>query len=86
MLNYVSIEEFADNVMENNPDMDREELIEALRDTLADKHKGATCMVCGAPIWAAGSALTGSYLCFTCTTGEADDSDDYEIEDDDELE
>ena len=32
-------------------------------------------MICGAPIWAAGSAITGSNLCFTCTTGEADDSD-----------
>ena len=30
--------------------------------------------------WAAGSAITGSNLCFTCTTGEANDSDDYEIE------
>ena len=38
------------------------------------------CMICGAPIWAAGSAITGSNLCFTCTTGEANDSDDYEIE------
>ena len=37
-------------------------------------------MICGAPIWAAGSAITGTYLCFTCTTGEADDSEDYEIE------
>ena len=38
-------------------------------------------LVCsGAPIWAAGSAITGSNLCFTCTTGEANDSDDYEIE------
>ena len=24
--------------------------------------------------------VTGTYLCFTCTTGEADDSEDYEIE------
>ena len=31
-------------------------------------------------IWAAGSGVTGTYLCFTCTTGEADDSEDYEIE------
>lgn len=86
MFHYISIEEFADSVMEDNPDLDRKELIESLRDTLADKNNGATCMVCGAPIWAAGSALTGSYLCFTCITGEADDSDDYEIENDDELE
>ena len=29
---------------------------------------------------AAGSAITGTNMCFTCTTGEADDSEDYEIE------
>ena len=37
-------------------------------------------MICGAPIWAAGSAITGTNMCFTCTTGEAADSEDYEIE------
>jgi len=37
-------------------------------------------MICGAPIWAVGSAITGTNMCFTCTTGEADDSEDYEIE------
>lgn len=37
-------------------------------------------MICGASIWAAGSAITGMNRCFTCTTGEADDSEDYEIE------
>ena len=37
-------------------------------------------MICGAPIWAAGSAITGTKMCFSCTTGEADDSEDYEIE------
>ncbi len=36
------------------------------------------CDVCGRPIWKYGhGADTG--LCFTCTTGEADDSDDYEL-------
>lgn len=34
---------------------------------------------CGNPIWAVGSALTGSPLCFTCITGSADPSDDFEI-------
>ncbi len=28
---------------------------------------------------AAVSTITRSYMCFTCTTGEADDSEDYEI-------
>ena len=51
-----------------------------LRESLAAKKNGARCMICGAPIWAAGSAITGTNMCFTCTTGEADNSEDYEIE------
>lgn len=30
---------------------------------------------CGEPVW----RLGGCGLCFTCTTGEADASDDYEL-------
>ena len=80
MLNPISIPKFADMVMKNNKGYHRKELIRDLEDTLKAKRDGAVCMLCGAPIWAAGSAITGTYLCFTCTTGEADDSDDYEIE------
>ena len=80
MFTYISIEEFADGVVKNNRDANRKELIASLRETLAAKKNGAGCMICGAPIWAAGSGITGTYLCFTCTTGEADDSEDYEIE------
>ncbi len=80
MLNPISIPEFADMVMKNNEGYDRKELIHDLEHTLSAKRSGAACMICGAPIWAAGSAITGTYMCFTCTTGESDDSDDYEIE------
>lgn len=80
MFTYISIEEFADGVVKNNKDANRRELIAALRESLAAKKNGARCMICGAPIWAAGSAITGTNMCFTCTTGEADDSEDYEIE------
>ena len=80
MFTYISIEEFADGVVKNNKDADRRELIAAPWESLAAKKNGAGCMICGAPIWAAGSGVTGTYLCFTCTTGEADDSEDYEIE------
>lgn len=76
----ISIEKFADMVIKNNKDYKKEELVQILRETLNSKRNGAKCMICGAPIWAAGSAITGSNLCFTCTTGEADDSEDYEIE------
>jgi len=80
MFTPISVKKFADMVIKNNTGYNRRELVKTLRDTLAAKNSGAKCMICGAPIWAAGSAITGSYMCFTCTTGEADDSDDYEIE------
>ena len=80
MFTYISIEEFADGVVKNYKNTNRKELIASLREALAAKKSGARCMICGAPIWAAGSGVTGTYLCFTCTTGEADDSEDYEIE------
>ena len=76
----ISIEEFADSTMKNNKGYNRKELIRTLVETLQAKKAGATCIICGAPIWAAGSAITGTYMCFTCTTGEADNSEDYEIE------
>ena len=43
------------------------------------KEEGETCFLCGQSIWAIGTAITGSNMCFTCITGEADDSEDYEI-------
>lgn len=43
------------------------------------KIDGGVCHVCGQPIWAIGSATIDDNMCFTCITGEADDSDDYEI-------
>lgn len=75
----ISVEKFADMVMEKNKDYNRKELIEALKAALNAKKHGAKCTICGQPIWAAGCAITGTYMCFTCTTGEADDSEDYEI-------
>jgi len=33
------------------------------------------CEVCDAPIW----KFAGTGMCFTCTTGESDASDDYEL-------
>ena len=76
----ISIEEFADSTMKNNKGYNRKELIRTLDEPLLAKYAAETCIICGAPIWAAGSAITGTYMCFTCTTGEADNSEDYEIE------
>ena len=75
----ISIEKFAAMTAEHNKDLSKSELITALKAARSRKEAGAKCICCGNPIWAAGSAITGSDLCFTCTTGEADDSKDYEI-------
>jgi len=75
----ISIKEFVKQTVKNNPGMKADELTASCKAVLADKKAGASCMICGAPIWAAGSAITGNYMCFTCTTGEMDDSEDYEI-------
>lgn len=80
MMQPITIEKYADMVMRNNNGYNRADLVKSLRAALAAKQNGAKCMICGQPIWAAGSAITGANLCFTCTTGEADDSEDYEIE------
>lgn len=80
MMQPISIEEYAGMVLENNKGYRKEDLVQALQQALEVKKNGARCMICGAPIWAAGSAITGTNLCFTCATGEADDSEDYEIE------
>lgn len=81
MFTYISIEKFADDVMKHNKgEYKRSELIADLQASLRAKKNGATCIICGAPIWAAGSAIIGTNMCFTCITGESDDSEDYEIE------
>lgn len=54
-------------------------LKESLNDTLQAKRNGATCQICGEPIWAAGSAIVGWHGCFSCITGEVDSSEDFEI-------
>lgn len=67
----ISIKKFVELTINNNPAINPKELEET--------EGGARCMNCGAPIWVEGSALVGSYMCFTCLTGEADDSDDFEV-------
>lgn len=37
--------------------------------------KRRKCMVCGQPAW----RMVDTDLCFSCTTGESDASDDYEL-------
>lgn len=75
----ITVEKFADMVMKNNEGYNRKELIKTLQASLDAKKYAAKCVICGQLIWAAGSAITGIDICFTCTTGEADDSENYEI-------
>jgi len=53
------------------------EVTARLRSALEAYQAGARCD-CGEPIWVIGSAEAG-HACFTCITGEADPSEDYEI-------
>lgn len=75
----ITIEAFADMIMRNNPTIQRRQLILRLHTALSHKNAGVTCACCGEPIWAAGSALVGSHLCFCCITGESEAKNYYEI-------
>lgn len=75
----ITIDKFAKMTAEHNKDVNENKLKSSLTETLAAKNNGKKCCVCGQPIWAAGSAITGNFMCFTCTTGESDSSEDYEI-------
>ena len=75
----ISIEEFAKLHIQSNKGEKLEDIISRLKEAVKDKKAGAKCPNCGEPIWAIGSAIV-YYSCFTCLTGEADPSDDYEID------
>ena len=74
----IPILEFTKSTAKNNPDTDYDELVVALRAALKRKNNGAKCYQCSQPIWAAGSAIAGTDMCFTCIT-ESDDSEDYKV-------
>lgn len=77
----IPVKEFVKQTVKVNPTEDAVSLTAACNEMLQLKRSGKTCMNCGTtPIWAAGSAVTGITMCFTCMTGDADDSEDYEIE------
>ena len=80
MFSPISIDDFVKSYRKNNPKEDAESLRTALLETVEAKKNGAVCYQCGQPIWAVGVAVVGWNGCFTCITGEADCSEDYEIE------
>jgi formamidopyrimidine-DNA glycosylase len=75
----ITIKEFAKETAAHNKEINEKELERDLKAALTAKKNGAKCSQCGQPIWAAGSAVTGTYMCFSCLTLEADDSEDYEV-------
>lgn len=76
----VSIDEYERIVTAANKRLDGQQVRQWLKLALEAKKDGVICIRCGSPIWAAGSAITGRYMCFSCLTGERNDTDDYEIE------
>ena len=64
--------------MKANPDENPTDVLARLRSCVCDALAGARCH-CGAPIWVVGSASAG-HGCFTCITGEAVPSEDYEMD------
>ncbi len=75
----ISIKEFAQKYVKSNPDENIKDVISRLKDAVKRKNAGAICDICGKSIWAVGSAIAGFDGCFTCITGEHDDSEDYEV-------
>ena len=80
MFSPISLEEFLKSYQENNPKEDIKNLREVLTSTVEAKKKGTVCNQCSQPIWAIGSAVVGWDGCFTCITGEVDNSEDCEID------
>ena len=74
----ITIDEFVKSYIKSNPKENAAELREALVRAVDAKKSGAVCSR-GRPIWAIGS-VAGTHRCFTCITGEADNSEDYEID------
>ena len=78
----ISIDDFLKGYFNTNPaeKKDAANIRENLVASVADKKAGAKCNICGQPIWAIGTAIVGWNGCFTCISGEADNSEDYEID------
>ena len=64
--------------LRSNPNEDPGRFRESLQECVSAALAGARCH-CGEPIWVIGSASAG-HACFTCITGEAAPTEDYEID------
>lgn len=73
----IRLDEYVQLHLKRNPGVVAADITARLQSALEAYKAGQRCY-CGAPIWVIGSAEAG-LSCFTCITGEADPSDDYEI-------
>jgi hypothetical protein len=73
----IQVAEYVKLHLRSNPGENAADVTERLLFALGAYKAGRRCY-CGAPIWVIGSAQTG-LMCFTCITGEAYPSEDYEI-------
>ncbi len=76
----ITKEAFIKSYLKNNPHEKNNGIKDALDEAVENKQNGVKCHICGQPIWAIGSAIVGWNGCFTCISGEADNSDDYEVD------
>jgi hypothetical protein len=73
----IELREYVRLHMKSNRGETADEVTRQLQRALAAYKAGTRCH-CGAPIWVIGSAVAGN-ACFTCITGDANPSEDYEI-------
>ena len=74
----IGVEDYIKRHVKDNPDENPADLLRSFRICIGKALAGARCH-CGAPIWVIGSVFAG-HACFTCITGEADPSEDFEID------
>ncbi len=73
----ITIDKYVKKHLKSNPSTNEKELRKGLKSALNAYKNGVKC-ACGNDIWVIASASVGN-KCFTCITGEAYPTDDYEI-------
>ena len=73
----IQLQDYVKLHVRSNPRENAADVTARLQFALKAYKAGRRCH-CGGPIWVIGSAEAG-LACFTCITGEADSSEDYEI-------
>lgn len=74
----ISIDEYIALHLKNNPSEKEAELRRNINTALEAFNEGESCE-CGNEIWVIGTAKVGN-SCFTCITGESEETDHYEID------